>query len=580
MSNIKRYGSVCLRNHYSDVREKNSAINKDNRQSIITLDDFIKCGICKRELQNPKMLNCQHTFCLICIQSLMMGGILSQGPVNTINNVKCPTCHEVTPLKDGINSIENLRGNLYLESLLKAARDQPQNLDSNCVKCNIKSNDCKVCQHCLQVFCNICWDEHMPELNEILSNLTKRLDENVYKIDQKSDYFKDHCEQIRDLIDMLMEEKMKNLKKLQKQVMGELEIFKDESDEYGKDLKNKMEELKNKMSDESKNIGNNKDKMFRSFHEQTSALINKIHNYGENKIIFDSEKCKLDLCKEGIYNDDSSKVKIVHSIDPRVNYYKTRPFVAKLKWSKCPRSGGVGIAPWDTSKLYIAATDNSCVLKLDMVTNKLLGSIRHDDMAYACAVAFSMKNNEIFISDKWNNCVHVFSRDEAFQRTICKEVIKTPNGIAIGPNNELVISDSGNKRILIVSFKDGEIIREIRSLNNPTALTIHDSKIYVADTGNHRIKIFNFQGESLQDFGTLGKHPGQFRYAEAIAVDRHGFILVGDAGNARIQVFKPDGTIVRIFGCKEGFGWVSGLAISDESDIILTDHKNRSFIIF
>lgn len=109
--------------------------------------------------------------------------------------------------------------------------------------------------------------------------------------------------------------------------------------------------------------------------------------------------------------------------------------------------------------------------------------------------------------------------------------------------------------------------------------------IIIADSGNHRIKIYNFEGTKLREFGGLGRNKGQFRSAEVVAVDPMGFILVGDAGNARIQVFRPDGTLVKILGVSgskggEKFGWIAGLVVTRELEIIVTDIRNRSLQIF
>lgn len=50
-----------------------------------------------------------------------------------------------------------------------------------------------------------------------------------------------------------------------------------------------------------------------------------------------------------------------------------------------------------------------------------------------------------------------------------------------------------------------------------------------------QVKRFNLNGDLLQEIGSFGKNPGQFRSAEVVAVDQLGFILVGDAGNARVN---------------------------------------------
>lgn len=61
--------------------------------------------------------------------------------------------------------------------------------------------------------------------------------------------------------------------------------------------------------------------------------------------------------------------------------------------------------------------------------------------------------------------------------------------------------------------------------------------VYVADTGNNRIVVYDGNGTYLTHWGSLGAGPGQFRQVEDVAIDSDGFIYVTDAFNGRIQKF-------------------------------------------
>ena len=74
-----------------------------------------------------------------------------------------------------------------------------------------------------------------------------------------------------------------------------------------------------------------------------------------------------------------------------------------------------------------------------------------------------------------------------------------------------------------------------------------DGRLYVADTGNHRIQIFSADGQALTTFGEFGTGAGQFNEPWGIAVDET-FIYVTDTWNHRIQKFTLDGTFVASFG--------------------------------
>lgn len=189
---------------------------------------------------------------------------------------------------------------------------------------------------------------------------------------------------------------------------------------------------------------------------------------------------------------------------------------------------------------------------------------------------------EIFVTDKWKHSVHVFSSDGNYLRNGCKVKLQSPEDVVIGPNEELIVCDTGHNRILILDSKTGDVLNIIGkgTLSIPTSVTISGNNIIVADSGNNRVKVFDLTEGLLREIGTVGSGKGQFRSPEVVAVDCLGFILVGDAGNARIQVFQPDGTFVKILGHKEGFQWISGIHVTSELDIITTDRKARSLRIF
>jgi uncharacterized protein (TIGR03663 family) len=68
-----------------------------------------------------------------------------------------------------------------------------------------------------------------------------------------------------------------------------------------------------------------------------------------------------------------------------------------------------------------------------------------------------------------------------------------------------------------------------------------DGSIYVADTGNHRVQIFNAEGVFLSEFGGAGNQASQMSEPVGIAVSDTGEVFVADTWNQRVQVFSPEG---------------------------------------
>jgi len=83
------------------------------------------------------------------------------------------------------------------------------------------------------------------------------------------------------------------------------------------------------------------------------------------------------------------------------------------------------------------------------------------------------------------------------------------------------------------------------AFNHPSDVTWDRAgNIYVADGfgGNNRIAKFTKDGNFVKSWGQAGSAQGQFNQIHGLASDAAGNLYVADTGNKRIQVFDGDGT--------------------------------------
>jgi DNA-binding beta-propeller fold protein YncE len=98
----------------------------------------------------------------------------------------------------------------------------------------------------------------------------------------------------------------------------------------------------------------------------------------------------------------------------------------------------------------------------------------------------------------------------------------------------IIISEDPKKTVWsISSFGEDDF------LHNPSDIEVdpHRSMIYIADSGNHRILVFDFQGKLLKIIGSKGQGPAEFSNPSGLFILEDGGLAVADVDNNRIQIF-------------------------------------------
>jgi len=113
---------------------------------------------------------------------------------------------------------------------------------------------------------------------------------------------------------------------------------------------------------------------------------------------------------------------------------------------------------------------------------------------------------------------------------------------------------------------------------DPTGLAVANDEVFVADSRNGRIQVFDLDGNFKRAFGHPGDQPGELGRPMNLTV-RDGELYVPEYFNDRVQIFTLDGTPKRIIG-KAGkgpgaFSAPGGVAVAENGDLFVADFYNH-----
>jgi sugar lactone lactonase YvrE len=194
-------------------------------------------------------------------------------------------------------------------------------------------------------------------------------------------------------------------------------------------------------------------------------------------------------------------------------------------------------------------------------------------------------DDRLFVSDPGLSHILVFNAKHEATDVITEGLV-SPGGMAIDTENRLLyVSDVEQDQVLVFDADSFKLKRRLGTGGKKHALTTPgdfarpgglavdgDGNLYVADTLNDRVEIFDGDGTFVRTFGKPGDGPGYFSRPKGVAIDSDNHIWVVDGMQDRVQVFNQDAQLLIAFG---GHGLLPGMFQGIVG--ITIDKRNRVF---
>ncbi|WP_041718973.1 NHL repeat-containing protein [Desulfurivibrio alkaliphilus] len=149
--------------------------------------------------------------------------------------------------------------------------------------------------------------------------------------------------------------------------------------------------------------------------------------------------------------------------------------------------------------------------------------------------------------------------------------------LAMGPSSALA---SLNYEKIVVEFDFAIEQGAGQALEQPTDLSVVDGELYVLDGMNHRVAVFDLDGNYRRQFGS----PREIPRAIGICASGEGGVYVPDAETGRLLAYSARGELLRSFNVapvREGEKPdITDCVVSPAGEIFLADNNNHRVQVY
>lgn len=251
----------------------------------------------------------------------------------------------------------------------------------------------------------------------------------------------------------------------------------------------------------------------------------------------------------------------------------------------------------DGQRLYVADYGQLAVFVFDFARKVFTKIGDKEPLAQPVGVALDGEER-LYVVEQQKKGIAVFDRKGTKVRFITDASLERPAGIAIDrARDRIYVADTGHTKsqehTVKVFSTDGALIGKIGGAKGdehghflfPTYLTVdREGNLYVTDTLNSRVQVFDPEGKYLKSVGQRGNAWGMFDKPKGVALDSFGNLYVADSGWSNVQIFNQKDQVLLFFG---GRGPIPGMmrnptaiAIDQTNHIYVADYLNHRIDLY
>ena len=203
----------------------------------------------------------------------------------------------------------------------------------------------------------------------------------------------------------------------------------------------------------------------------------------------------------------------------------------------------------------------------------------------------------IYVADTWNHRIQKFDPDghhvltwgrygqSAVYDITGQGVFFGPRGVAVGPDDRIYVTDTGNNRVQVFT-KDGQYISEFGGtgegqsfFNEPVGIAINNAgEVFIADTWNHRIQVFGLNGFFLR-LWEIPSWETEHPETKPFLAEDDGVIYAVDPLAQRVLAFSAEGTYLWALQDSDNVLLPGGIAVADGL-LYLVDATNGQIMVY